>query len=227
MDLDRAKACSGGSDGSSKPLPCLPQSLINPYHHIYMPSFQDSVFLFVLALLLFGPKKLPMLARELGKWVGEFRRASNEFKMQMDEEIRQIEQADRLKKIEAMEAAAPKTPALEAAATPETLNEDGRPSPPPVEPVVDDVPAAAEAEKADGVLPIASSGELKIMPPSTGLPMPQSRGSQQDEERDAVSGLIDSIPAATEDASAGQETIHSPEAPASANNVPETAANVR
>jgi sec-independent protein translocase protein TatB len=42
-----------------------------------MPSFQDSIVLFVLALLLFGPKKLPLLARELGKWVGEFRRASN------------------------------------------------------------------------------------------------------------------------------------------------------
>lgn len=190
-----------------------------------MPSFQDSVFLFVLALLLFGPKKLPMLARELGKWVGEFRRASNEFKMQMDEEIRQIEQADRLKKIEAMEAAAPKTPALEASASPEALNEDGRPSPPPVEPAAEATPEAAE--KADGVLPIASSGELKIMPPSTGLPMPQSRGSQQDEGRDAVSGLIDSIPAATEEASADQEIIHSPEAPAPANNVPETAANVR
>ena len=31
-----------------------------------MPSFQDSIVLFVLALLLFGQKKLPQLARELG-----------------------------------------------------------------------------------------------------------------------------------------------------------------
>ena len=77
-----------------------------------MPSFSDSIFLFILALLLFGPKKLPKLARELGKWVGEFRRASNEFKMQMEEELRVAEQADRQKEIAAMEAAAPITPVL-------------------------------------------------------------------------------------------------------------------
>ena len=71
-----------------------------------MPSFQDSIVLFVLALLLFGPKKLPQLARELGKWVGEFRRASNEFKMQMEEELRMAEQADRQKQAAAIEAAA-------------------------------------------------------------------------------------------------------------------------
>ena len=77
-----------------------------------MPSFQDSIFLFLLALLVVGPKKLPVLARELGKWIGEFRRASNEFKMQMEEELRLSEQAERQKKIEAMEAAAPVAPAL-------------------------------------------------------------------------------------------------------------------
>src|ERR1700760_581946 len=81
---------------------------------INMPSFSDSIFLFVLALLLFGPKKLPVLARELGKWIGEFRRASNEFKMQMEDELRQVEQAERMKKIEEMEAAAPKAPELAA-----------------------------------------------------------------------------------------------------------------
>ncbi len=84
-----------------------------------MPSFADSIFLFVLALLLFGPKKLPVLARELGKWMGEFRRASNEFKMQMDEELRASEQADRQKQIAAMEAAAPIPPPLNDPAEPE------------------------------------------------------------------------------------------------------------
>src|ERR1700748_3803391 len=78
-----------------------------------MPSFSDSIFLFVLALLLFGPKKLPVLARELGKWIGEFRRASNEFKMQMEEGFRISEPGDRPRKSAAMEAAAPVAPALE------------------------------------------------------------------------------------------------------------------
>ena len=52
-----------------------------------MPSLGDSAVIFILALLLFGPKKLPELARQLGKLMGEFRRASNEFRMQMEEEL--------------------------------------------------------------------------------------------------------------------------------------------
>src|ERR1700712_4076716 len=84
-----------------------------------MPSLSDSAIIFVLALLLFGPKKLPVLARELGKWIGEFPRASNEFKMQMEEELRISEQAERQEKIAAMEAAAPVAPALEGIPTEE------------------------------------------------------------------------------------------------------------
>jgi len=142
-----------------------------------MPSVSDSIFLFILALLLFGPKKLPMLARELGKWMGEFRRASNEFKMQMEEELRLSEQADRRKQIDAMEAAAPVAPSLEATTPPETL-ESTEPAPTPE-------PSAA-IEKSDGVLPIATSGELSIMPPATGLPTPRSSNP--------LGSLIDSIP---------------------------------
>src|SRR5580693_3227040 len=77
-----------------------------------MPSFQDSALIFFLALLLFGPKKLPELARQLGKLMGEFRRASNEFRMQMEEELRIADQAEQQKKIAAMEAAAPVTPSI-------------------------------------------------------------------------------------------------------------------
>ncbi|QMV17994.1 sec-independent translocation protein MttA [Granulicella sp. 5B5] len=168
-----------------------------------MPSFSDSIFLFVLALLLFGPKKLPVLAREIGKWVGEFRRASNEFKMQMEEELRQAEQADRLKKIEAIEAAAPAAPPLPA--TPADIS---KPTLITEQPAID---AAHEtSETTEGVsseepaaetstlrsnlppteaMPIAESesGEFKIMPPSTGLPTAR---------KSALSSLIDAIPPA-------------------------------
>ena len=57
-----------------------------------MPSFQDSAILVFLALILCGPKKLPELARQLGKLMAEFRRASNEFRMQMEEELRIADQ---------------------------------------------------------------------------------------------------------------------------------------
>lgn len=51
-------------------------------------SLPDTVFIFVLALIIFGPKKLPEIGRQLGRLVGEFRRASNEFKFQIEEELR-------------------------------------------------------------------------------------------------------------------------------------------
>ena len=67
-------------------------------------SLADSIFIFVLALIIFGPKKLPEMARQLGRLVGEFRRASNEFKFQIEEELRQAEQQER------KQAAAPAQP---------------------------------------------------------------------------------------------------------------------
>ncbi len=48
-------------------------------------------FLLFIAFLLFGPKKLPEIARTLGKGMAELRRASNELKNSLEEEIRNIE----------------------------------------------------------------------------------------------------------------------------------------
>ena len=62
-------------------------------------SLPDTIFIFGLALVIFGPKKLPEIGRQLGKLMLEFRRASNEFKMQIDEELRAAEHADRQKEI--------------------------------------------------------------------------------------------------------------------------------
>jgi len=54
-------------------------------------SFSETIFLFFLALIIFGPKKLPEIARYVGKTLAEFRRASNEFKAQIEQEIANIE----------------------------------------------------------------------------------------------------------------------------------------
>jgi sec-independent protein translocase protein TatB len=163
-----------------------------------MPSFSDSIFLFVLALLLFGPKKLPVLARELGKWVGEFRRASNEFKMQMEEELRLAEQEERQKQIAAMEAAAPVAPPVEEAPhphLPEPVSESVSESETVEAPAA--VAEEAATEPAHEALPIATAGELKMMPPSTGLPT--ARGSHAEGSGDPLGGgLLDAIPSSTE-----------------------------
>jgi sec-independent protein translocase protein TatB len=72
-------------------------------------SLPDTIFIFGLALVIFGPRKLPEIGRQLGKLLYEFRRASNEFKMQIDEELRAAEQADRQKQLAA--SVTPATPA--------------------------------------------------------------------------------------------------------------------
>jgi sec-independent protein translocase protein TatB len=80
-------------------------------------SLPDTIFIFGLALVIFGPKKLPEIGRQLGKLVLEFRRASNEFKMQIEEELRTAELADRQKQI----AAPPVTPSPAPESTSEAL----------------------------------------------------------------------------------------------------------
>jgi len=54
-------------------------------------SFSETIFLFLLALIVFGPKKLPEIARQAGKLLAELRRASNEFKAQIETEIAHLE----------------------------------------------------------------------------------------------------------------------------------------
>jgi len=54
-------------------------------------SLSETIFLFFLALIIFGPKKLPEIARQVGKYMNEFKRASNEFKAQIEQEISNLE----------------------------------------------------------------------------------------------------------------------------------------
>lgn len=51
----------------------------------------EMIFIFVLALLIFGPKKLPELGRSFGKGLAEFRRASSELKSTFQREMDNIE----------------------------------------------------------------------------------------------------------------------------------------
>ena len=57
----------------------------------------EMIFIFLLALVVVGPKKLPELGRQLGKFLAEFKRASNEFKNQLETEMLNIELQERVK----------------------------------------------------------------------------------------------------------------------------------
>ena len=54
-------------------------------------GWQEMAFIFLLALLLFGPKKLPELGRNLAKGLAEFKRAQNELKATFDREMKSLE----------------------------------------------------------------------------------------------------------------------------------------
>ena len=47
----------------------------------------ELILIFVVALLLFGPRKMPQIGRSIGRAMGEFRRASNEFKRTIEDEV--------------------------------------------------------------------------------------------------------------------------------------------
>ena len=79
----------------------------------------ELIIIFVIALIIFGPRKLPELGRSLGKSLAEFKRASNELKSTLEEEIRLEETRSTLDESKAKAAAqAAAAAATTAAATP-------------------------------------------------------------------------------------------------------------
>ncbi len=70
----------------------------------------ELIIIFVIALIVFGPRKLPELGRSLGKSLAEFKRASNELRSTLEDEIRLEEQRSTVE--------ASKTAAAQAVTTP-------------------------------------------------------------------------------------------------------------
>jgi TatA/E family protein of Tat protein translocase len=85
----------------------------------------ELIIIFVIALIIFGPRKLPELGRSLGKSLAEFKKASNELRNTLEEEIRIEEQKDKEPKV------APPQPVTPAAPTVATTG--STPSATPVE----------------------------------------------------------------------------------------------
>ena len=121
-------------------------------------TFSETVFLFVLALIIFGPKKLPEIARQIGKYLNEFKRASNEFKAQIEQEIAHLEVEQKqtilppssppegsMSRSDGLQPAASEAPATLAAATVE------------VPPVTDPLASSAAPEGATEAVPAGDS----------------------------------------------------------------------
>jgi sec-independent protein translocase protein TatB len=85
-----------------------------------MLSFPHLVVLFLIALIIFGPQKLPELARMLGKATAEFRKMTNDFRYALEDEVREIERQTRIRDEEAAAAArAAQAPAPSPSTVPE------------------------------------------------------------------------------------------------------------
>lgn len=125
-----------------------------------MLSVPHLIILFIVVLVVFGPHKLPELARSLGKLMAEFRKASTDFKYAFEEEMRNIERQAReaeIKKAQAAVAAATNTSALPGPSpAAEETSEPGRVI--DVEPVIRPN-SEAVARSAEEIAPAAPASE--------------------------------------------------------------------
>ena len=121
----------------------------------------ELIIIFVIALIIFGPRKLPELGRSLGKSLSEFKRASNELKSTLEEEIRLDEQRTNLEASRAASAAAAAAAPPAVQATPGDISTAGPsatpadstaiPPAPPAPPTirrVDDADGGRQANKS-------------------------------------------------------------------------------
>jgi TatA/E family protein of Tat protein translocase len=83
----------------------------------------ELIIIFVIALIIFGPRKLPELGRSLGKSLAEFKKASNELKSTLEEEIRLEEQRTTFEASKAATAAQATTTTVTADPTVPSVDE--------------------------------------------------------------------------------------------------------
>src|SRR5205807_9251822 len=104
-----------------------------------MLSVPHMIVLFIVVVVVFGPHKLPELARGLGKLMAEFRKASTDFKLAFEEEMRNVErQAREAERKKQMDAAAVSAAATETETATAAESAEANPSqlPETIEPVV-------------------------------------------------------------------------------------------
>jgi sec-independent protein translocase protein TatB len=130
------------------------------------------MLLMLLALVVFGPRRLPEIGRQIGKLMYEFRKVSNDFKFQMEEELRASEEAERQRKLAEAQAqaalAAPPQP-VAPAVTVDAASETAAPE------IAVNLGAESPAEAASPAVAGEVRGEPRkfphIQPPASGDPV--------------------------------------------------------
>jgi sec-independent protein translocase protein TatB len=119
-----------------------------------MLSIPHMIVVFLVVLVVFGPQKLPELARSFGKLMAEFRKASNDFKNAFEEEMRDLERQARIAELKKQVAEA-------NAAADAATRSIGNPALPAPTPATSPLAEAAQHSNS-GDLPIASPAEETV-----------------------------------------------------------------
>jgi sec-independent protein translocase protein TatB len=167
-----------------------------------MFSVPHLVIIFIVVLVVFGPHKLPELARSLGKMMAEFRKASTDFKMAFEEEMRNIErqarEAEWKKSHEGTAPGSTEQPATLATAagteTPHSLPENIAPPEPTITPVSE---AVAREPQSIAETSAESGAELVSVdePPVTEGTAPREPDSAQGPHAESGSPNPGELPA--------------------------------
>ncbi len=126
----------------------------------------ELMIIFVIALIVIGPAKLPELARSLGKTLAEFKRATDDFKWKMEEDARSLDEKDRIAKEVAAREAALKEEAKLSPATPADVTMAIVTSPSPAN-IIDPVIASTATQPWNdlltqaGITPVEQLVEVK------------------------------------------------------------------
>ncbi len=137
-------------------------------HPVFAASIgiPDTMLLMLLALMIFGPRRLPEIGRQIGKLMYEFRKISNDFKFQMEEELRISEEVERQRQLSASTAEIPHmpppVPVFAAAAIPtDAIPTDGIQEPTLAETSSTPDSSSPDSSSPDSSSPDSSSPEAK------------------------------------------------------------------
>ena len=138
-------------------------------------GFQEMLIILVVVLIFFGPKRLPDLAKSLGKGIAEFKKASEEVRKGIDDAVREESEAGTPKPPEDLSSygKAPGTaPAPEEPVLPESAPQTDVPSTvsgaPPDNPPEEPAPATGAPVTAEGAAPGTATLDAPVPPPRQG-----------------------------------------------------------
>jgi sec-independent protein translocase protein TatB len=138
-------------------------------------GFQEMLIILVVVLIFFGPKRLPDLAKSLGKGIAEFKKASEEVRKGIEDAVKEESAAETPKPPEDLSSygkAPGGAPAPEGPAKPEFTPSTEVPAhasgAPPDNPPLESAPSTGATVAAEGAAPGTAAGETPAPPPRQG-----------------------------------------------------------